>query len=215
MYKGCDGPGSDSEPLRRCSCRRSLIGNGASVRCADPVTARSGDAVMLPLSVCTSTVAVSAASGSGAAVDPSVTDRLSTAAVAAAARPSRWRQSDDQSDDNSGSRAVWSARITLPTEGKPYDRRDFIDRVEETVGLNEGDRGHWPDEPGECVDYHIPDRRRSAARRRRGAFLYPVVPCCRRRLPVEQVRAATSLGAIPDAHGRHHHRAPKVSGGSR
>jgi hypothetical protein len=146
----------------------------------DHVAALSGDAVALSLSVCPSTVAVSAAAG--AAADPSATDRPSTDAPAATAL-------------STGD----SLTSTLPGEGKPYDHRDVIDRVKEIRPRRpEGDRCHQVYEPGKCVGEHIPDRRRVAAFRRRAAFMYLVAPCFRRRhSAAPQNRYVLRLHTVP------------------
>ena len=57
------------------------------------------------------------------------------AAAAAAPRPAqnRWRDLDD----HSGSRVDRSVRITLPVDGKPYNRGSFIARIAATVGVGQ------------------------------------------------------------------------------
>jgi hypothetical protein len=56
------------------------------------------------------------------------------AALPAADRPatvavSRWRDLDGRS----GSRAERTVRVTLPAEGKPYDRRSFVDHIDTII----------------------------------------------------------------------------------
>jgi hypothetical protein len=87
---------------------------------ADLVAAvRSGDPVDPSLSICPLTVSVRVSSA--------------TDGAGASGPPPRWSRSDAEP----GSRTERTARITLPAEGRPYDRRDFVDRVEETVGIRD------------------------------------------------------------------------------
>jgi len=75
-------------------------------------------------------VAPAAAAAAGSAT--------STPAAVAASRPNvNNRQRWHDLDDRSGSRAERTVRVTLPIEGKPYQRDGFIGHITSAVGLQE------------------------------------------------------------------------------